>query len=394
MPLIPFTLGIENTHDSFFSQAKKKNWRLVLITNQTGSTQQGKRSLDVLRERGLDVRCVGAPEHGLQGTVVAGATVGSGNDLITGIPVISLYKNCSGAPLPSDVVESIDCFCFDIQDCGMRHYTFISTLYRILQLARDNHKKVVVFDRPNLLGSVVSGPLVSPDLISFISIAPIPLRYGLTIGELAHYYNRHFFKNEVDLRIVPMRGYTAESIKRYPLQAPLSPNIQTVQAVYGYSFLGIIGEIRPFDVGIGTADAFTLLMLPESLAVTDEQWKSLQKTLASLGVGSTLHQYYSERKKMVMRGLRLQIDAIERVQNLPVVVAIVRWAAACKVPLIFSESFDKAVGVKTFRQVVAIPRDSSIKKLVDECETLAAEYVRNAQAARIYRSMPLSVIQK
>jgi uncharacterized protein YbbC (DUF1343 family) len=273
----------------------------------------------------------------------------------------------------------------------MRHYTFVSTLYKILQMALSAHKKVMVFDRPNLLGPVVSGPLVSPELISFISIAPIPLRYGLTIGELARYCNLNFFKSKVDLHVVPMRGYTLESLKRYRVPVPLSPNIRTVQAVYGYSFLGIIGEIRPFDVGIGTVNAFTLLMLPESLRVTQEQWKILQELLDVRGVQSTPYHYYSERKKMIMRGLRLHIDAIEKVPNLEVVATIVRWAAALKIHLIFSESFDKAVGVAAFRHMVALPTDRGINKVMFASGQDAIDYKEKAQAARMYPSMPLRV---
>lgn len=117
-------------------------------------------------------------------------------DAKTKLPVISLYGKYTGKNFDLAIVKEIDLFIFDIQDIGMRHYTYISTLLELLKMAEQHNKSVVVFDRPNPLGARMEGPVVESDLISFISAAAIPLRHGMTVGELARYFNRFVLENQ------------------------------------------------------------------------------------------------------------------------------------------------------------------------------------------------------
>lgn len=383
--LYPLVLGIENTHDSFFKNAREKKYKVLLVTNQTGVTQKKERTVDVLIARHINVISIAAPEHGFAGVIHAGNDVDHTKDAKTGIPVISLYKNNTGQVLDAALIDQCDTFCFDIQDCGMRHYTFISTLYKLFEMAIKHDKKIIVFDRPNPLGPVVSGPVVDPSLISFISIASIPLRYGLTVGELARYYNRYCFAHKAKLHVVAMRDYSSLWAPQSHEFVPLSPNIKTLQACYGYSFLGILGEVRPFDVGIGTDHAFCMVMLPLSLGLTAEQWTRLKIILQKHFIASTSHRYYSERKKMDMEGLSLFIDKsdITKVSSFAVVLEILQWARECSIRFTCADGFNKAVGnslVQEWLMQAMNDKKSLMKGARDAC----THFIKKAQPCLLY----------
>lgn len=341
-------LGIENIPAWLVTEyTKPKPLRIGLITNQTGRDQKGNRTVDILVKKGFTITYLFAPEHGFSGTIEAAKEVKDGYDVKTKIPIMSLYSHESGKKISPEILNTIDALFFDIQDSGMRHYTYISTLFSVLKAAGLEQKKVVVFDRPNPLGKAMEGPLVEPELISFISIAPIPLRHGMTVGELAEYFNRYLLDTKADLHIVPMKDYCRESISC--LIAPLSPNIASKESCLGYSFLGLLGEVKPFDVGVGTPHAFQLIALPESLAVSVAVWQQLAKELNILGISTNGCRYLHDRKKEYYHGLRLKIDNISNLAAFKAFLATVQLIKKAGVSLDFAVNFDKAVGSKLVR---------------------------------------------
>ncbi len=255
-----FALGVENIPHNFFTKLAKKMKlerpvRVGLITNQTGLTQNGKRTHEILRQHGAEVKRLFVPEHGLDGLVTAGETVNDSNDENSGLEVVSLYepgKTFSGKikndkRVGNHAIGDLDALVFDIQDSGMRHYTYISTLYDVMKAAAYENKYLIVLDRPNPLGAYKEGPLVESRYISFVSIAPIPVRHGMTVGELARYFNHHVLEKAAPLSVVPMRNYNRAQGFNGAFLAHLSPGIREEAAVYGYSFLGLLGEVRPFN---------------------------------------------------------------------------------------------------------------------------------------------------
>src|SRR5579872_3458062 len=174
----PFMLGIENISPELLSWLSKK--RVALITNQSGRDQQGRRSVDLLLSKHVNLVKILAPEHGINGTIAAATLVPDTVDKATLLPIVSLYGHGTGKKIDASLGNSIDVFMIDIQDVGMRHFTYISTLLRVLEFAAEHNKYVIVCDRPNPLGSPVEGPGVESELISFISAASIPLRHGMT----------------------------------------------------------------------------------------------------------------------------------------------------------------------------------------------------------------------
>ena len=121
-------------------------------------------------------------------------------------------------------------------------------------------KNIVVLDRPNPLGYIMEGPIVSSDNLSFVSIAPIPLRHAMTVGELARYFNKFRLKKPAKLTIVPMKGYSRTRGLNGFWPKPLSPNITNEQSCFGYSFSGLLSEIKTFDVGMNTEKAFQYIL--------------------------------------------------------------------------------------------------------------------------------------
>lgn len=381
-----FKLGVENISPAMIRWLSTQ--RIGLITNQTGRSQQGRATVDILRDRGVRIKALLVPEHGLLGTVLAAHDVHDSVDRHA-LPIISLYGNGSGKQLAPDVLDNIDTFVFDIQDSGMRHYTYISTLFYILEAAARHHKSLVVFDRPNPLGRIVEGPLVDAELKSFIGVAPIPLRHGMTVAELARYFNKNCFDNKADLRIAPMIGYQSTQHNVAQCAMNLSPNIQSLQACYGYSFLGLLGEIRPFDLAIGTPLAFQCIMLPHDLNVSAAFWAALRLILAQHAIHSTNFTYYSARKKKKMVGLRITIQDIEKVSTCALLGALIRTAHNHGIQLNFSQAFDKAIGSSKARP--SFPDPIAWSRFMQATTNAVKTFCKKAEGAYLYKPLPLCV---
>lgn len=351
-----FKLGIETINASLMHKVcphqEKDACAVGLITNQTGVDQQGRRSVDILNSRGIRVHSIFVPEHGMNG-VLAERDVHDSIDTKTNTPVISLYGNGSGKMITADQMATIDCLIFDIQDSGMRHYTYISTMLNTMKIAAEYNKPYVVLDRPNPLGCVMEGPLVETSFVSFISIAPIPLRHGMTIGELAAYFNTHVLDKPAPLHVVKMKGYDRTVGYGGNLIQQLSPNLQSLQSVYGYSFLGLLGEIEPFDVGVGTPLAFRLIALPEVVQVPLGMWERLQVILNSYGVKSFLYTHENVKKKQLSKGLQLEFSDINRLHAFELFISIVQFFKKEGISFSFSASFNKAVGTARVQELVA-----------------------------------------
>jgi uncharacterized protein YbbC (DUF1343 family) len=359
---IPFKLGVENISATLLTticpQKKKELCIIGLITNQTGVDQKGTRTIDTLLHQGFKVQYMFVPEHGLNSTL-AGHDVHDSVDKKTKIPIISLYKSGVGKMISSDHMNNLDCLFFDIQDSGMRHYTYISTLLNSMKIAAEYGKPFVVLDRPNPLGCAMEGPLVDSDLISFISIAPIPLRHGMTIGELAHYFNAHVLEKPISLSVVRMKGYDRCQGFMGPFVHQLSPNLRSLQSCYGYSFLGLLGEVEPFDVGVGTSMAFRCITLPEKMNVIPAVWKRLQQLLNSFGVKSHLYHHTNPKNHRNSKGLRLEFSRISQLRSFELFIAIVQFFKQENIPFSFSAAFDKSVGTRKVQEVImgTLPQD-------------------------------------
>ena len=237
-----------------------RNKRVGLITNPSGVTSELQATADVLFAH-PDVHLVAlfGPEHGVRGDVEAGQYISHFTDEQTGLPVFSLYGS-SKKPTP-DILKDVDVLVYDIQDIGLRSYTFIYTMALAMQAAKENGIPFIVLDRPNPLGGeLVDGPVLDPAFKSFIGMYPIPNVYGLTVGELAGYFNREF-NIDCDLTVVPMQGWQRWMQFRDTglTWVPTSTHIPTAQTAFYCALTGIIGESGTINVGVGYTQPFQLL---------------------------------------------------------------------------------------------------------------------------------------
>jgi len=371
-----FKLGLENISKELLTNlTHKKIVGVGLVTNQTGTTQQGIRNIDFLLQRGIQVKRIFVPEHGFDGTIHAEKDVQDAIDIHTKIPIVSLYRYYPVKKLDQKMLQDIDVLLFDIQDAGVRHFTYISMLLHVMQEARQHKVPLVVLDRPNILGSRMEGPLVESNLTSFISVASIPLRYGMTIGELACYFNQYVLQWPAKLHVVKMTDYIRN--KKYSYNnLKLSPNVPNVQSCYGYSFLGVLGEVRPFDLSVGTHQAFQIVALPQDLQISDKQWADFRTLLLKHGIESRYwsrarHKYWAHtkiRKKQQCTGVALSITDITKTSSFNAFIDIAQFFKKAGIQLTFSPQFDKAMGTSIVRNYLndALPHTHLVQKINDD----------------------------
>jgi uncharacterized protein YbbC (DUF1343 family) len=233
--------------------------RVGVVTNQTGMI--GRTHLvDSLLALRVDVKKVFAPEHGFRGDADAGEHVKDQRDTRTGLPLISLYGK-NKKPTAAQLAD-VDVLLFDIQDVGVRFYTYISTLHYVMEAAQENQKKVIVLDRPNPNGFYVDGPVLDKAHTSFVGMHPVPIVHGMTIGEYARMINGEGWlkgARKCDLTVVECTGY--DHSRFYQLPVKPSPNLPNASAVYLYPSLGLF-EGTTVSVGRGTELPFQCIGYP------------------------------------------------------------------------------------------------------------------------------------
>jgi uncharacterized protein YbbC (DUF1343 family) len=234
--------------------------RVALITNQTGRDSAGRRTIDVLaRAPGVKLVAIFSPEHGLFGT--ADARVSSTKEASTGLPVFSLYGDTER---PTEkMLEGVDALVYDIQDAGVRFYTYETTLGYAMEAAARKGIPVYVLDRPDpISGDLVEGPMLDGDLVSFVGYFPLPVRHGMTIGELAGLFNGER-KLGAKLLVVKMRGWRRSDWYDETGLAWVnpSPNLRNMIEAALYPGVGMI-EGANLSVGRGTDTPFEVLGAP------------------------------------------------------------------------------------------------------------------------------------
>ena len=249
-----YTNGI----DIFFSSdlSKYETLRIAVVANHTSLDKDGNSLVDLANEH-LNLKAIFTPEHGLFGKDEAGKKIN--DNAFNGIPVYSLYgKNKKPT---SDQLKNIDLILFDMQDIGSRYYTYISTMTYVMQAALDNEVKIIVLDRPNPIGRAIEGPILRNGFQSFVGMHPIPIRHGLTIGELAlmiEGMNWISGDGDLDLEVIKVLGWNGEPVS---IDIPPSPNIPDLETAIIYSGLCLL-EGTNISEGRGTDTPFKILGAP------------------------------------------------------------------------------------------------------------------------------------
>lgn len=233
-----------------------KNKRVAILANQT-SIIGHLHLVDSLKKLGVNIVKVFGPEHGFRGDASAGAKVSDAIDPSTGIPIISLYGK-KDQPSTEDL-QDVDIIIYDLQDVGVRFYTNINALARLMEACQKNNKPLLILDRPNPNGYLVDGPVLDMKYKSGIGMFPVPMSHGLTVGEFAMMANGEgWLKDKVraDIQVIPVANYAHDM--RYVLPVNPSPNLNSEQAVLLYPSVCMFEGVY-INHGRGTYDPFTVL---------------------------------------------------------------------------------------------------------------------------------------
>jgi uncharacterized protein YbbC (DUF1343 family) len=237
--------------------------KIGLISNPTGQTIDGVEALAALRGLGVSVAALFSPEHGFSGGAAAGVELDDGREAGTGIPIHSLYGK-TRAPTP-EMLAGLDALVFDIQDAGVRFFTYASTMKLAMESAARAGILFVVLDRPNPQGGLrVEGPLLEPGRESFVGTASIPLLHGMTLGELARFFRASMPDlASLDLRVVPMRGWERGMLwDDTGLEwRPPSPNLRTFQSALAFAAFGLMEGVE-ISEGRGIEETFEKIGAP------------------------------------------------------------------------------------------------------------------------------------
>lgn len=260
-------LGIDNLIANNFADIKNK--KVALFTNFSGRNVDGILTAEILsKQKGFTLKYFFSPEHGFYGENHAGEKVE--NNEVFGIPIISLYGSLRRPPL--NILQELDVVLIDIQDIGIRSYTFLSSVNYMLTACAEAGIKAIVLDRPNPIGgNIVDGNITEKGCETFMSLIPVPYIHGLTLGEISLMMNEEgWLKNtegkamKCDVSVIKMSNW-----KRYMrwedcdlLWFPTSPQIPTPDAIRGAAMFGIFGELSIFSIGIGTSMPFQYLGTP------------------------------------------------------------------------------------------------------------------------------------
>ncbi len=300
-------VGADRLISNYMNLIKGK--RIGLVTNASGVLSNGTPLVDTLSKmKGIKITALFGPEHGIRGNAPAGKAVGSSVDAKTGIPVYSLFgKNKKPT---AEMLKNVDVLIYDIQDVGARFYTYISTLFYVVQAGAENHIPVIVLDRPNPIDGInVEGPIRKDDEASFVGIAPIPIMHGMTVGELAKLYagEGYIGKNlKPDITVIKMKNWNRKFyLDHYSLPwIDPSPNIPNLETAIVYPGLCLIegtnvsegrGTHHPFiNIGAPYINSDSLINKLKEFNVKGIELKPIKFTPVDIPKMSTNPKYKNE----------------------------------------------------------------------------------------------------
>lgn len=314
--------------------------RVGLVVNHT-STIGSTHLVDSLISRGVNVVVLFSPEHGLRGNEEAGALINDSIDAVTGVKIISLYGE-KKKPSPTDL-EGIDVLVFDIQDVGVRFYTYISTLHYLMEAAAAEDIKLIVLDRPNPNGHYIDGPLMDTTRFqSFVGMHPVPVVYGMTIGELGRMINgEKWIMKQCDLSVIPCKNYN--HTLPYELPARPSPNLPNQRAILLYPGICFF-EGTPISLGRGTSSPFQLVGHP------DYPDRSFSFTPVAMTSSKN-----PPMKDKLCYGVDLSdadVDSLFQQRKMDLSILLKFYAVMDKATFFKASWFDKLAGNSTFRKSI------------------------------------------
>lgn len=293
------TLGADRTIE-YLPLLKGK--RVAIVANQSSNIKTT-HLVDSLVALGVNIKKVFCPEHGFRGIIDAGKKVKTYKDIKTGLSIISLYGK-NKKPAAADL-KSVDVLIFDIQDVGVRFYTYLSTLHYVMEACAENNKTLIVLDRPNPNGYYIDGPVLEDTFKSFLGLHKVPIVYGMTIGEYAKMINGELWLNgglKCNLNVISLKGYSHNDLYELPIRP--SPNLPNMASVYLYPSFGLF-EGTIVSVGRGTEFPFQIIGHP-----------TLQKTNFSFTPQSKEGALNPKYLGQICNGYNLSVFGTEYMKNI------------------------------------------------------------------------------
>jgi uncharacterized protein YbbC (DUF1343 family) len=359
------------------SVALVRGRRVGLVTNQSGIDAAGRGDVELLRDAGIKLVALFSPEHGFRGAAAPGAVVASTIDSATGLPIYSLYGRTS-APTDS-MLAGIDVMVVDLQDAGARYYTYISTTVEVMKASARHGIPVIVLDRPDPIGGTVQGNVLDPAFTSFVGRLAVPMRYGMTLGELARLADADFAIHS-KLTVVPAAGWRRDmTLDEAGLPfVPPSPNLRTLESLFHYPGTCLF-EGTNLSVGRGSDAPFQQIGAPwlDTAAVLSRIRAERLPGVAFAATTFTPHQPGDGKyADTLLAGIRLRVT--DRATYDPTTTAVhlmsairavhpdrMRWSAA---------QFDRLAGGSTLRTALEAGRPAAeiVAPWADGIRTFAA----------------------
>ncbi|MED4848981.1 DUF1343 domain-containing protein [Bacillus atrophaeus] len=375
--------GIDILLSDYKKQLKGK--KIGLITNPTGVNSSLKSSVDVLsQDPDIQLTTLYGPEHGVRGDAQAGDEVASYIDEKTGLPVYSLYGKTK-KPTP-EMLKNVDVLVFDIQDVGTRYYTYIYTMAYAMEAAKENGIPFIVLDRPNPQGGQqVEGPVLEPGYSSFVGLYPIPLKHGMTIGELALLFNKEF-KINADLTVVKMKRWKRKmnfEDTGLPFVLP-SPNMPTIDSTFVYPATGLI-EGTNVSEGRGTTKPFEFIGAPYMKST------QLEEKLNSLGLpGVTFRAAsyiptFSKHQGKLCHGVQMYVTDRKKFEAVKTGLSLIKTIHDLypdDFEFLATGSFDKLIGNGWVR--TKIEEGADIQEITDAYQKILKEFKKLRKKYLIY----------
>ena len=355
--------GAQNL-DAYLPLVKDK--KVALVVNHA-SVVNGEHLVDLLLAHKISPKMIFAPEHGFRGEADAGEHLKNGVDAKSGLPIVSLYGSHK-KPTPEDL-KGIDTLLFDIQDVGVRFYTYLSTLHYVMEAAAENNLSVIVLDRPNPNGNRIDGPVLKKAYRSFVGLHPVPVLYGMTIGEYAMMINGEgWLKDGVKakLRVIPLLNYRHSDFYHLPVRP--SPNLPNDLSIALYPSLAFF-EGTVFSAGRGTVKQFQLYGAP---AYVKRDFSFLPQPSA----GAKYPKHLGKR----CYGVDLSGTALEKVRSAGIDLTYLLDAYQnCSDPEIFflrNNFFDRLAGSDLLRKQIIEGKSANEIRAVWQKELKAFKAVR------------------
>ncbi|MBD3231815.1 DUF1343 domain-containing protein [Candidatus Dependentiae bacterium] len=363
-----FTIGLESlTNKNKYTNLKALNYCLISDNSKTFN-KVNQQDLDLLLTNSFKIKKIFVPIKNKQANILQKDIIL--NSANSKIPVYKL--NILGNEFPQRYIRDIDGIIFDLNTIGINYDLAHQSLFKIIELAEKNNKKLIILDRPNILGDKIEGP------------GEIPFRTGLTLGELALYINKYYKKNSINLTIIPMENWKRSNPLQNVKANQISKKTPSINTCYGYSFLNVLNHVKPISIDINSPLAYQVFNLPEDKQLSEWETDYLKKI--SYKLGFFCKNYIN--KKTQKQGIRIRIKQdINQFSIFNSLLNLLRFLKNRKnINISFSKEFDQIFGTNSVR--LYLQDQKTFEEVKNEINKNLNKFYTKAKSCFLYQPYP------